>query len=314
MSDLRIKNGFDLDRVNAEALVKPKKLIEEYESCYDNTVSDLADNIISNKKKIVLLSGPSSSGKTTTSFKLKDEFRRRDVTAIAISLDNFFINKREAKKDERGCLDLESLNALDLLLLKKKMDELINKGSSFFPVFDFIAGVRTDDKQEYALGENGVAIVEGIHALNNAITDILPSSLALRLYISVHSDFISKGHKVLSKRNARLIRRLVRDFKFRGSSAENTLFMWPDVCEGEDKYIRPFAEYADIRLDTTFPYDCGILKSEAVRILSMVARSSPYFEKAAMLLDRLNHFKSFDLDLLPKSALLREFTGGGTYE
>lgn len=308
------EESFDIAKVNAKNDEEQSKIIDEFEKIYAEKIKSIADKLISENKRILMLSGPSSSGKTTTSYRLADELKKYEKTAITISLDNFYKNKADAEVDENGEYDFESVNAIDVELVKEKLAALVNEGKTCLPVFDFKAGVRKDNCLETILPDNGIIIVEGIHALNNVITNELPKEITIKIYVSVHSNFVLDGQVIISKRNVRLLRRMTRDYTYRGSSPENTMNMWGNVCEGEDKYIRPFAKFADVRIDSAFPYDVGILKNEVKELLSMIKSDSVHYSKAQKLLKGLESFESYNAILLPPTALLREFIGGSTYK
>jgi uridine kinase len=314
MQKLRNDFGFSVDLINSYATDKQKELISSYEDNFNNKVLSLCNEVLDMKKKIIMLSGPSSSGKTTTSFKIKKQFDENNHTAITVSLDNFFKNKSEASRDENGNYDFESVNALDVSLIREKLTELVRCGCALLPVFDFLSGTRDDNAVSVTLPKNGIIIVEGIHALNSVINDILPKELVFKLYISVHTDFSSTSGVLLQKRDVRLLRRIVRDFKYRGSSCNNTLSMWDNVCFGEDKYIRPNAKYADTRLDTCFPFEVGILKETALELLSTVSQDSENYKKAKELTAALQHFNPFDEKYVDNYSLIREFIGGSSFK
>jgi uridine kinase len=308
------EESFEIKKVNVKSDEEQSKIISEFEKRYEKKIKNIADKLINENKRILMLSGPSSSGKTTTSYRIADELKKYGKTAITISLDNFYKNKADAALGENGEYDFESVNAIYADLVKEKLAALVYEGKTFLPIFDFKAGVRKDNFAETILPDNGVIIVEGIHALNNVVTAELPKEISVKIYVSVHSNFVLDGQVIISKRNVRLLRRMTRDYTYRGSSPENTMNMWGNVCEGEDKYIRPFAKFADVRIDSAFPYDVGILKNEVKELLSMIKNDSGHYSKAQKLLKGIESFESYNSSLLPPTALLREFIGGSTYK
>ncbi len=305
--------GYNIELINETCNYNQNMLIDYFENEFEKSIDNVINSVIKNNKRIIMLSGPSSSGKTTSSFKIVQGLKKHNISAHSISLDNFFRNKSEAFIDEYGKYDFESVNALDIKLIKQKLFELISLETSKLPTFNFTKGIRTDDSVKVTLAQNGVIIVEGIHALNKIIDNIFPSELTYKIYISVHSNFLLGNEIILTKRDARLIRRLIRDNKYRNSSFDNTLGMWENVCKGEDLYIRPNAKYADIRIDSTFPYEVGMLKQIVLPLLKEVPKQSENFEKAFNLINALELFSEFDISKIPVNSLLREFIGGGCY-
>lgn len=314
MINIKGEYGFNLEQINEISLQNQEQLIDFYENEFEKNIEKVVNSVVKNNKRMIMLSGPSSSGKTTTSFKIVQGLKKHNIIAHTVSLDSFFKNKIDAFKDKDGKYDFESVNALNTELVKQKLLELIKNGTSILPTFNFTKGERTDNIFEVTLSDNGVIIVEGIHALNKIVNDILPHSLTYKIYISVHSNFLMNNEIILNKRDVRLMRRLVRDNKYRGSSFDNTLGMWKNVCEGEDLYIRPNAKYADIRIDSTFPYEIGMLKNFVLPLLKEVPKNSENFKKAIYLINAIEVFNEFVQTKLPNTSLLREFIGGGCYK
>lgn len=306
------ENCFDLDVTNSIG----SNIVETISRCeklYDRNIAKIAEDVISNNQHLIMLTGPSSSGKTTTAFKIQKELEKNGVACATVSLDCFFKNKTEIGFDAQGKPDFEKPQALELDLVATKLNELQTHGKAMLPVFDFLTGIRTDDVKKVDL-RGGVAIIEGIHALNPLILDHLCTNDVYKVYISVHSGFEKQGSEVLCKRNVRFIRRLVRDYKFRGSSADNTFMLWENVVKDEVKYVLPYKVNANIRIDTTFPYEVGMLKKDALEILGQVEENSQYLENAVSLIKSIELFKEYDSSLLGSASLLREFCGGSEFE
>ena len=299
------QNCFDLENVNLFGH-DIENYIEQWEGSYNDKIVSIVDDVIKNKEHLILLTGPSASGKTTTAYKIQKEFETRGIPCATVSLDCFFKHKAEIGFDQNGKPDFEKPQALELSLVAKKLNELQTKGKAMLPVFDFVTGIRTDDAREIDL-KGGVAIIEGIHALNPLILDHLCTDKVYKVYISVHSGFESNGKEVLCKRDVRFIRRLVRDYNFRASSADNTFMLWENVVRDEALFVIPYKVNANIRIDTTFPFEVGMLKGCAADILSQVERGSEYYEKARELLKSLSLFKEYDAHMLSGTSLLREF-------
>ncbi|MEG0771557.1 MAG: nucleoside kinase [Clostridia bacterium] len=304
---------FDIDKIN-EKLLSAENFVLDEEMDFSEAISILAKDIIAKNKKIILLSGPSSSGKTTTSYNIIDEFKRRKKNCVVISLDNFFVNRDDIPLNPDNTRDFESIHVLNLALIENTFKELINNGKAMLPLFDFQKGVRIDNYKEMVLDSNGVVIVEGIHALNNLIWSSLPEEKIAKVYISVHSNFTKNDEIIMPKRDVRLLRRMIRDFKFRATSPSRTISMWKSVCDGEDKYIRPFSKFANYYINTTFLYDVNALKPYVTEILNTVPPDDVNIEKVKSLLNALSCFDTLDEKYLPSNSLLREFIGGGKYD
>lgn len=285
---------------------------EKYEKKLDSIAKRIADNPL--KSRLIMLSGPSASGKTTTSLKIQEALKRRGCTAVTISMDDFFKNREDTPILPDGTRDYESSAALDTDLLKEKLGELIFKGRTNLPVFDFKAGHRSDKERTVVLEEGDVALVEGLHALDTCITGLLPADYILKIYVSVSSDFVSDdGRIVLCARDVRLIRRTVRDFNFRGADVSETLAMWDAVCRGEDLYVRPFKKYADITVNSAFGCEPCIFKETALNLFGSVPSDSRYIERVKHIIDGLCEFESMPVSLMPGTCVLREFFGGSDY-
>jgi uridine kinase len=305
-----------VDDVNLETKADSAKLFKACDDRYEKKVREIVKHIVNNpaRSRIIMLSGPSASGKTTTSLKLKQGLEEQGFKAITISMDDFFKGRYEVPPEPDGSRDFESINALDLELLKTDLSDLIFKGRSELPIFDFKLGSRSSQTRDVELDEGSVAIVEGLHALDSAVTDRIPQDYLLKLYVSVSSDFVdSEGAGVLSARDVRLIRRTIRDFNFRGSSPENTLDMWESVCRGEDMYIRPFKKFADITVNSLFNCEPCLFKETALKLFATVPESSEHYKKAKSIVECISKFEDMPMDIAPANCLLREFTGGSVY-
>ncbi len=299
-----------LDFIVENALNNKENLIDMSEKRYAEIVEKIADVINSDSsKKIVMLAGPSGSGKTTTATKIKEKLESYGHKAYAVSLDDFYKNIGEGPKNEDGTYDFESVDALDLDLIHECLQELITESESDLPLFDFITGRRKPEKNSIKLRKDDVIIVEGLHALNPRIADTLPHENLLKVYISVSSRIYDGEEIVLNKRNLRFIRRMVRDFQFRNSPVEHTYSLWPSVMKGEDNYLFPFKNNADIIADTTHVYEPCVLKTQALQLLETVEKTSKNYEDAQMLISSLNRFPTIEKNCVPEDSLLREFLG-----
>lgn len=297
-------------KINVLAL-EPRKFLEDSSNNYHRVADDVAKKIFADEnKKIVMLAGPSSSGKTTTASILSHGINRLGGRAYAVSLDDFYHPRSVGYPlDENGKPDYECVEALDVELIRSKLAELVETGKSRLPVFDFKSGERINDAKSIDLSENDIIIVEGLHALNPVITDNLSDKNLFRIYVSVSSRvYDDEGNVLLSKRDLRFVRRMVRDFRFRSTSVERTFEIWQSVMRGEDKYLFPFEYLADVKLNSFHPCEPCVFSERAMQLLSE-AKKSEYTEKAKSLSEKLGLFRNTDYSLLPADSLLREFTG-----
>lgn len=283
---------------------------------YEKKIQMIARRIAENpyNSRLIMLSGPSASGKTTTSLKIQDELKKLGCGAVAISMDDFFKNREDTVIMPDGTRDYESSAALDTVLLKDTLGELIATGRASIPVFNFKIGRRSEESRPVALDKGQVAIVEGLHALDPDITGLLPKDSILKLYVSVSSDFIrDTGDNILCARDIRLVRRAVRDFHFRASNVEKTLDMWDAVCRGEDLYVRPFKKYADITVNSAFSCEPCLFCEAASKLFGDVGKDSPHARRVKHILDGMNEFEPISPSIMPGDCVLREFMGGSDY-
>lgn len=276
---------------------------------FDSSVSELVGGLISDCNcDIVLLAGPSSSGKTTTAGMIAEKLLKSGRNAYTLSLDDFYRNAADIPLTDRGLKDFENVSALDIDLIHQTFGELIDKREAQIPRFDFLTGTRTEDKRTVRLTRDDVIIVEGIHALNPIITSGLDESHICKVYISVSSRVVDDNGKVIfSKRNLRLIRRMIRDYHYRNTSVEKTLSQWSEVLRGEDKYIFPYEKNARFRLNSFHPYEPCLFKDEATTLLDTVGEASRYYPLACELKSNFSLLSAVDSVHLPKNSLLREF-------
>jgi uridine kinase len=305
----------DITQINKLATEAPYEFATKVENQYDSIIKSVAERICQNpdQTKLIMLSGPSASGKTTSSRKLHKDLSDRGVEAITISLDDFFKCRFDVPLLPNGKCDFESTAALDLPLLHQCLKNLLDKGQTELPSFDFKTGKPSPFTHKIELKENGVAIVEGIHALSDVITEKLPQNRYLKIYVRVVKSVYQNDEKVLTNRDVRFIRRLLRDFRYRGSSPENTFNMWPQVCRGENLYIKPFLKKADITIDSFLPYEMCIYKDSAIELLEQVDVNSVFSRKSNELISALKLFEPIDKNAAPNTSLIREFIGGSIY-
>ena len=289
----------------------PADFIRECEEKYNNKINNIAQLICDRDvSEIVMIAGPSSAGKTTTAKKLRQALKEKGIESYTVSLDDFYLDNKDAPRFPDGTPDFETVECLDIKCFQEKMQELLDKGETDLPEFDFVKGQRKQEYKKIRLSPKDVIIVEGLHALNPVITDTLPQNRLLKIYINLSSRiYDNKGNIVLNKRNMRFIRRLVRDFKFRGSSVEKTYKLWITVRYGEDTYLFPFKDNADIKINTIHLYETCILKETAIELLSTLDKESEFYNESQRLVRALQKFPVIDSALVPDDSLMREFIG-----
>ena len=301
-----------LTKINELAVNDTQHFISIAENRYYESLDTIVSRICKNPEiEIVLLAGPSSSGKTTTANKINEKLAACGHKAYTISLDDFYRNAKDAIiNEETGKPDYESVNSLQLDLLSAVLKRLVEERKSFIPRYDFESGIRTDKAFEIELEEGDVVILEGLHALNPIIYSALPADALLKIYISVSTRiYDDEGHVLLTKRDLRLVRRTVRDYQFRSSSVENTFDMWDDVLDGENKYLAPFKYCADILIDSIHNYEPCVFKNEALELFKAVEKDSVWYNETQRLSNKLLKFNTIPRDAVPQTSLLREFLG-----
>lgn len=295
--------------INERASADASSFIADEEVRFDTAVSNVVEKFLANSDcDIVLLAGPSSSGKTTTAGIIAEKIRNSGRNAYIVSLDDFYLNAEDIAINEDGAKDYENVTALDIPLIRKCFSQLIEERKSELPIFDFMTSSRSDETKHIELKKDDVIIVEGLHALNPVITEGLDESHLYKIYISVSSRVTDENGKILlNKRNLRLIRRTIRDYKHRNASVEQTLNMWDGVLKGEDKFLFPFESYADVKINSFHAYESCIFKDEALSRFGQVAADSVFYEKAQEIVSALNRFVGIEESLLPEKSLLNEF-------
>lgn len=289
-------------------------LIKKNDITIDNHLYDIAKDIEQKKKRIILIAGPSSSGKTTTSRKLSLYLESMGLKALPVSLDDFFLNRDETPLGSDGKPDFECLESLDLEMFNNTLKDLLDQKKVKLPRFNFILGVKEFDDKEYSISENDVIVIEGLHALNPNLMSIEDKSLCYKLYISPLTPLNVDRHNYISTTDNRLIRRIVRDFRTRGKSAEASLESWESVRRGEEKHIFPYTDTADAILNTAYVYELGVLKVYVEPLLYSIDMNSVYYYDARRLLDALKTFYTIPSEFVEEDNLLREFIGGSSFE
>lgn len=285
------------------------------ESRHNAMLYELGELIAKDIKNIrlITIAGPSSSGKTTFSNRLKVELLNRGIKPIRLSIDNYYLERGLAPLDEDGKPDLEHIEALDIDLFNKQMLALIQGQEVTLPVFNFKTGKREQGETLKISNETPI-ILEGIHALNDRLTSLIPKYQKFKIFISPSNQIKLDAHNPVNLTDLRLIRRLVRDFKHRGSDATETLSMWASVRKGEFKWIYPHQDSVDFTFNSELSYEFGVLKKYAMPMLEEIPNDSPYFITANRLRKVLKYFVDIDESLVPCNSLLREFIGGSCFE
>ena len=300
-----------LEQINDAALARPQVMIDEVEDGYREHLRNIARNILSHygTAKVCMLAGPSSSGKTTTAHLLRDYLEELGLQAQIVSLDDFYLGTAQMPLLPSGERDYETVNALDVEMVRQCIRSVIDQGTCMLPAYDFMTSERRLNARALDVRENGFVIMEGFHALNPIFTKDLPAGSAIKLYVSVKQQIKDANGEVVSPMDLRLIRRIARDVQFRNTSAERTLAMWPNVVAGEDKYIRPYRMSADYTVNSIHIYEPCVLRSSVIPLLRSIPEDSPHYRKARDLDARLMRFEPVDPDLVPENSMLREFLG-----
>ncbi|HKL95592.1 MAG TPA: hypothetical protein VJ845_04110 [Haploplasma sp.] len=275
---------------------------------------ELGKQILENKDdiRLIAVAGPSSSGKTTFTNRLRVELKTRGIKPLMISIDDYYLGKNDAPKNADGSPDLEHINALDVELFNKDMAALIRGEEVTLPKFNFQKGVR-EVGHKIKVHDDEIILIEGIHALNNLLTHTIPNHQKFKIYIAPQTQLHIDNHNPISITDLRLLRRLVRDQKYRNSSAEDTFDMWPSVRRGEFKWIYPYQKEANFVFNSELTFEFGLLKKHAVKQLRAVDINSRHFITANRLLKFLKYFTDIEDDLVPVNSILREFIGGSSF-
>ena len=289
-------------------------IINISEALQEKKLAKIAEEIASRKGvKLVLLAGPSSSGKTTSCKRLSIQLAVNGLKPLQISLDDYFVDRDKTPKDENGEFDFESIYALNLDLLNEQFNALFRGEEVELPKYDFPSGKSVKSGKMLKLEPNNVLVVEGIHALNPELTAHVPEEQIFRVYASALTTILLDNHNYIPTTDNRLLRRIIRDYKYRGVSAQETIHRWPSVRAGENKWIFPFQENADAMLNTAMLYELSVLKMQAEPLLQQVPENCEEFAEAYRLLKFLKYFKGIPYNNLPPTSLLREFLGGSSF-
>ncbi|MFW5483505.1 MAG: nucleoside kinase [Segatella copri] len=294
--------GFSTDIINISEALQEKK------------IAQIAEDIAQRKGvKLVLLAGPSSSGKTTSCKRLSIQLAVNGLKPLQISLDDYFVDRDKTPKDESGEYDYESIYALDLKLINEQFNALFRGEEVELPKYDFQSGKSKRSGKKLKMNDHNVLVVEGIHALNPELTSQIPDEQIYRVYASALTTILLDNHNYIPTTDNRLLRRIIRDNKYRGVSAQETIHRWPSVRAGENKWIFPFQENADAMLNTAMLYELAVIKMQAEPLLQQVPENCEEYAEAYRLLKFLKYFKGIPYNNLPPTSLLREFLGGSSF-
>ncbi|MBR3888150.1 MAG: nucleoside kinase [Clostridia bacterium] len=293
---------------------KVGELIRICEALHEKKIAQIADMIAADKnKKLVLIAGPSSSGKTTFAQRLGIQLRVNGITSVALSMDNYFVNREDTPLDENGNYDFECLEAVDLKLFNEQLSAILNGEEVELPTFDFHDGKRQYLGNKVKLEENQVLIVEGIHGLNEKLTASIPRENKFKIYISALTALNIDNYNRISTADSRMLRRTLRDLQFRNHPPKATIKMWPSVRAGEEKYIFPFQEDADAMFNSSLVYEAAVIKNFLEPALLEVEKDCPEYSEAKRLYEFLSYFLPIDPKDVPITSIVREFVGDGCF-
>ena len=289
-------------------------IILAQEAIMEKGLGDIAAEIASRPdKKLIMIAGPSSSGKTTFSHRLSIQLMAHGLKPHPIAVDNYFVERVNTPKDENGQYNFECLEAMDIELFNQQMSALLRGEKVFMPTFNFITGMKEYKGNSLKLGPEDVLVIEGIHCLNDALSYSLPAENKFKIYVSALTQMNIDEHNRIPTTDGRLIRRMVRDARTRGASAQKTISMWPSVRRGEDENIFPYQESADVVFNSALIYELAVLKQYAEPLLFSIRPEDPEYLEAKRLLKFLNYFQGIDSNLIPGNSILREFIGGSFF-
>ncbi len=289
-------------------------LILLQEGLQEKLLADIADEIVSKNKRIILIAGPSSSGKTTFSHRLSIQLQIAGLTPHPVSMDDYFLDRELSPRDENGNYNFETIASLDVDLLTKHINQLLDGEEIDVPSYNFITGKREYHGHKLKIGEKDVLVMEGIHGLNGTLTNEIPEDAKYRIYVSALNQINLDEHNRIPSSDGRLLRRIVRDAMTRGNDARETISRWDSVRKGEEDNIFPYQEEADVMFNSAQIYEIAVLKQYAEPLLFAVPRDCPEYQEAKRLLKFLEYFLNIPSEAIPKTSLLREFIGGSCFE
>ena len=289
-------------------------LILMQEALQEKKIGDIAEQIYESGRKLIMIAGPSSSGKTTFSHRLSIQLGALGMKPHPIAVDNYFVNRVDSPRDENGNYDYEALNCIDVKQFNEDMEELLAGKRVELPVYNFVKGEREYKGDFLQLGAEDILVIEGIHCLNDDLSYSLPRDKKFKIYISALTQLNIDDHNRVPTTDGRLIRRMVRDARTRGASAQDTIRMWDSVRRGEERNIFPYQEEADAMFNSAFLYELSVLKQYAEPILYSVPRDSAEYNEAKRLLKFLDYFLGVSNEQVPHNSIVREFIGGSCFK
>ena len=289
-------------------------LILLQEGLQEKLLADIADEIVSKNKRIILIAGPSSSGKTTFSHRLSIQLEIAGLTPHPVSMDDYFLDRELSPRDENGNYNFETIASLDVDLLTKHINQLLDGEEIDVPSYNFITGKREYHGHKLKIGEKDVLVMEGIHGLNGTLTNEIPEDAKYRIYVSALNQINLDEHNRIPSSDGRLLRRIVRDAMTRGNDARETISRWDSVRKGEEDNIFPYQEEADVMFNSAQVYEIAVLKQYAEPLLFAVPKDCPEYQEAKRLLKFLEYFLNIPSEAIPKTSLLREFIGGSCFD
>lgn len=309
---LHVQTLYKLNRIIKRNRIKEYILLDE--ALHEKKLARIADDIVKKEKvKVILIAGPSSSGKTTFAQRLGIQLRLNGLKPVTLSVDNYFVERKDNPKDADGNYDFECIEAIDTELFNEHILKLLNGEEIDVPTFDFEVGTKRYNGEKMRLKDDQILVIEGIHCLNDRLTSLIPKNQKYKIYISCLTVLNLDFNNRISTTDSRLIRRIVRDHQFRGYSALHTLKMWDSVNRGEERNIFPYQEQADSMFNSSLIYEIAVLKDYAIPLLKEIDNSHPEYSEAKKLLSMLEYFNSVPAEYVPTNSLLREFIGGSIF-
>ena len=311
--DLRIYTSVELNKTISTGFYGD--LIRVSEAISNNNLFDITEEISKDKNiKMVLITGPSSSGKTTTARKLTLFLKSRGLKPIPVSVDDFYINLKDRVLDENGEPEKEKISAIDTNLFNKKISELLEGKEVTLPRYNFVKGISEEGNKKIKMNEKSILVIEGIHAFNEKLTEMIPDKNKFKLFICPLSPLNVDNHNIFKETDNRLLRRIVRDNKTRGYSASDTLGMWKNVRKAEEEMVLPYMKDADFIFNTSLIYELGVLKTYAEPLLFSVNEDDPNYGEAIRLINLFRLVLGMPSDLVPNDSIIREFIGGSCFK